>query len=368
MNIALLSKWKWRILSEEEVVWRSILVSRYGEVKKKVLIGDKSVVHKSDSIWWRDIIIVDNYSSLFYHNFAGAVECNVGNGTDTPFWYCNWAATLPLRHAFPELFASAAQEFIFVAVAASGQYQGWNGDVVLRDSSVVSSIHWQELYAVTSHISLRERSKDSFVWLKSSDGVFSVRSCYDWFFSKLSGPPINSNVAKACSFLWKVKAPSKFIIFGWRVIHNRIATKDLLHKRGILDVNNLQCVFCSSEEDSLPHILGGCRVLAAIWNKVLDWIGYGPGLSLEEFQVFPFSFDKVRLSSRRSIVAIIWLATVWCVWVRRNDIIFNNGSFSFSECMSEIIFTSWKWSSTSYKLVNLCNFFLWSTQPLICFE
>ncbi|XP_058774304.1 uncharacterized mitochondrial protein AtMg00310-like [Vicia villosa] len=64
MNVALLSKWKWRILTEKEAVWRDLLEARYGNVKVKVLIGDISVVGKKDSIWWRDILISDNYENL----------------------------------------------------------------------------------------------------------------------------------------------------------------------------------------------------------------------------------------------------------------------------------------------------------------
>lgn len=50
MNAALISKWKWRILVENEAVWRDILEARYEKVKLKVLIGDFSVVEKKDSI------------------------------------------------------------------------------------------------------------------------------------------------------------------------------------------------------------------------------------------------------------------------------------------------------------------------------
>lgn len=31
-NIALMSKWRWRLLNDEEFMWRKILISRYGDV------------------------------------------------------------------------------------------------------------------------------------------------------------------------------------------------------------------------------------------------------------------------------------------------------------------------------------------------
>ncbi|XP_058734783.1 uncharacterized protein LOC131606602 [Vicia villosa] len=43
MNLDLLSKCKWMILVDNEVVWRRILVARYGNIKLKFLIRDISV-------------------------------------------------------------------------------------------------------------------------------------------------------------------------------------------------------------------------------------------------------------------------------------------------------------------------------------
>lgn len=51
LNATLLSKCKWRILTEKEAVWFGIINHRYGNPALKVLIGDISVVNKKDSIW-----------------------------------------------------------------------------------------------------------------------------------------------------------------------------------------------------------------------------------------------------------------------------------------------------------------------------
>lgn len=85
------------------------------------------------------------------------------------------------------------------------------------------------------------------------------------FKVKLSGPPLNPVMVKATNLLWMVKAPSEIMFFGWRLIHNRIAIKDQLHKRRILvDSSDLLCVLCLLEEESLMHILRGFVVAACI--------------------------------------------------------------------------------------------------------
>lgn len=101
MNIVLISKWKWMILVEDDAIWKDILVSRYVNIKLKALVGDVSIIRNSDSIWWRDTITSDNYVSLFYQNFSGAINCRVGNGKAVPFWHDNWAGKQPSSHSFP---------------------------------------------------------------------------------------------------------------------------------------------------------------------------------------------------------------------------------------------------------------------------
>lgn len=52
-----------------------------------------------------------------------------------------------------------------------------------------------------------------------------IKSFYERFFAKMSGPSIDTATVKVAAGLWKVKSPSKILFFGWRVIQDRIATK-----------------------------------------------------------------------------------------------------------------------------------------------
>ncbi|XP_058783955.1 uncharacterized protein LOC131658705 [Vicia villosa] len=275
LNVALLSKWKWRILTEENDVWKGILETRYGNVRRKVLIGDISVIKNSDSIWWRDLIISDNFELLLFQNFTGAVKCNIRDGQDVPFWYGCWADSRPLMVLFPELFAMDRDDGKTVAAAGTLTASGWQWDLnFLSAGSISSSAARQqlELMEIIEHVTPRRGVKDSYKWHINNDKVFTVKSCFIWFFSKLSGPSLSEEVIKAAAFIWNLNAPSNFLFFGWRIIHDRIATKDNLIKRGILDANDSLCVFCSTSEESLSHLLGGCSVMFEIWSKVFSWI------------------------------------------------------------------------------------------------
>lgn len=85
-------------------------------------------------------------------------------------------------------------------------------------------------------------SRDSFVWRTTVSDDFSVKDCYRYLFSKLSGPAVNAEKVRASLNIWKIKAPSNFLFFGWRIIHGKIGTKDQLYKRKILNRGDLSCV------------------------------------------------------------------------------------------------------------------------------
>lgn len=116
---------------------------------------------------------------------------------------------------------------------------------------------------------------DQFEWNNNTEHGFTI-NCYDMFKSKLSGPPFNARIVKAFNQLWKVKVRPKFFFFGWKIIHNRLSTKNQLIKQGVTGVSgDLKCVFCLSEKECLSHLLGGCVVVSNVWKKVFEWIGYG---------------------------------------------------------------------------------------------
>jgi hypothetical protein len=59
MNLSLLAKWRWKLLSEGDEVWRSVVVARYGNGVVGNLNLDVEVSRSGTSGWWRDICRVD---------------------------------------------------------------------------------------------------------------------------------------------------------------------------------------------------------------------------------------------------------------------------------------------------------------------
>ncbi|XP_058725753.1 F-box protein CPR1-like [Vicia villosa] len=77
--MALLCKWKWRILSELDSVWHSVLKARYGDLALSVTFGRRR--GKGNGIfssWWADILKLENY--IEKHFFTCDYRFTVGNG------------------------------------------------------------------------------------------------------------------------------------------------------------------------------------------------------------------------------------------------------------------------------------------------
>ncbi|XP_058774295.1 uncharacterized protein LOC131648562 [Vicia villosa] len=149
-----------------------------------------------------------------------------------------------LLELFPDLYAQAAEDGMSVAEAGvwtSGNGWEWRLDRVLQNtsSSSTASSSQSQLLDFLDRTALSVGSDDVFRWKLNKEEVFSVSSCYYRFFSKLSGPPILPSVVKDAYFICKIDAPSKTLLFGWRLIHDRLATKDHLFMKGILDITEI---------------------------------------------------------------------------------------------------------------------------------
>lgn len=75
-------------------------------------------------------------------------------------------------------------------------------------------------------------SVDQWVWHLHSSMCYYIRSAYN----KLTEMDIN-DYQDAYNFVWLKEVPLKAFIFSWRLILNRVPTRDNLWKRHILVAN-----------------------------------------------------------------------------------------------------------------------------------
>jgi hypothetical protein len=85
VNLALLSKWRWRLLSGGQGIWRDILMARYGSLYPSPHLGGRPVGFKGTSAWWRDVSLLGGSMDSTSDWFSEGIGKKVGDGLLTSF-------------------------------------------------------------------------------------------------------------------------------------------------------------------------------------------------------------------------------------------------------------------------------------------
>lgn len=180
--------------------------------------------------------------------------------------------------------------------------------------------------------------EDSPVWTFSSDGNFSVSSCYGALCSGyITFDPLN-RYDIAFSLIWKVQVPLKVRFFGWRCLMDKILSKEKLLHRGSLNfVSNSACVFCNGVLESSSHLLLNCRVVELVWKDMAEWLELEFN-SMNNFrEIFlVWRYLCIQKNTKRCRVGSVWLAIIWSLWLCRNCIIFKNNVLERLGCGVEL--------------------------------
>ena len=91
-NIALLSKWLYRLITTDGT-WQQILRNKYLGTKPLVQVQRRS----RDSHFWASLMKVKS-------EFLKFGTFHIKNGSQVRFWEDTWLGNRPLRHKYPQLY------------------------------------------------------------------------------------------------------------------------------------------------------------------------------------------------------------------------------------------------------------------------
>lgn len=117
MNVSLLMKWKWIICNEANSIWSNLLVHRYKNPVVKMFVNDPGIISRKDSIWWRDLIKINDCEGTNGLSVSDFFRCAVRSGENVSFWFSTWGTHQTVSKAFLELYAKAADRTMSVAQA-----------------------------------------------------------------------------------------------------------------------------------------------------------------------------------------------------------------------------------------------------------
>lgn len=348
-NLALLGKWRWRILHEKESLWCQVLMAKYGDG-----------ISSKFSVWWKDLLLscVGPESGNWFEN---GLCWRLGDGADTSFWEDNWHGKGSFRVSFDGLYAISQQKNLKLSEMGSWTDGVWKWDLQWSTSVEGENVLKLGVLAqIISSFSLTRGGKDKWVWVKDSSGSYSVSSAYESIFEFET-----DDFGHVYASIWRSWAPSNARAFGWRVLLNRIQTKSNLVKRNI-PIHNSVCTWCGIEEETTPHLLFHCSFAWKVWSTILKWLGFSlvlPGDQKDHF----YQFTSACFLPKRNGLSTIWLSVIWHLWISRNGSVFREEEAEASRIVEDVKAKAWFWLRGRNKSFIHC-ISEWHSHPMDCLK
>jgi hypothetical protein len=166
--------------------------------------------------------------------------------------------------------------------------------------------------------------------------------------------------------IWHKQVPLKVSILAWRLLKDRLPTRNNLQRRGILAASDITCLSGCGMEETASHIFLHCEVFGSLWQHIRSWIGISgvhPQNISEHF--FQFTHSLGHSKARRSFLQLIWLLCIWLIWNERNNRLFKNIETPIIQLLEKAKYHSLWW----LKAKNT-NFVYgsqrWWSDPLLC--
>ncbi|GJT78359.1 putative RNA-directed DNA polymerase, eukaryota, reverse transcriptase zinc-binding domain protein [Tanacetum coccineum] len=382
-NQAMLSKWWWRFLNEENVFWRKIIISIHGD--QGGLSTGSSSPYKLGP-WYQIVKLKDDLLS-YGITLPSLFKKKIGNGLTTKFWLDSWTGGLPICNMFPRLFhlerntnyhvndraPQPSSRSLFIASVLGGSHRSnapTSGSQLIHNCPLPmglsftwdwirplrSAAEQQELQELCSLISNLCLSNDQDMWecTISDDRRFSVKSMQTYINSllhPLEPPP----------FRWSKILPIKINISSWRILHKRLPTRCNLDRRGI-DLNSTLCPVCDEDIETEEHLFNSCKVVKDTWSKVLVWWKINT-VSISSLSDAINLADKVNIRGNlKAFFDVVVQTTLWVLWRFRNETCFSQKRPSKDLILNEIKLSSFNWISCRFRKARL-NLISWFDNP-----
>ena len=137
---------------------------------------------------------------------------------------------ITLRNKFPRLYELVVNKECSGAEAGREMGADGGGESLWRRRLLA----WEEesvrqCSVLLHNIAFKENVHDAWWWLLDPIQGYSGRGAYRFLTS--SGEPVDMTLV---DYVWHKKIPSKVCLFVWRLLHNRLPTKDNLVRRYVL--------------------------------------------------------------------------------------------------------------------------------------
>ncbi|GKD46102.1 RNA-directed DNA polymerase, eukaryota [Tanacetum coccineum] len=214
LNRALLFKWVWRFISQDNSLWFRFISSMHGSQIQKLSSYNSSI--------WNAIIREVRVLKSLGVDLISHCKKRVGNGMLTRFWSDVWLGDKQFRYLFPRIYALEVNKDCTVADKLQVPL-----DLSLRRSvrGGAEAHQLDQLQELTSSMVLAD-SVDRWYWDLNGSGIFCVKDVRKLLDDSFL--PKDANATR-----WIKSIPTKINVFAWKVYLDRLPTRVNLIRWGI---------------------------------------------------------------------------------------------------------------------------------------
>jgi len=204
---------------------------------------------------------------------------------------------------------------------------------------------------------------DRWVWKLHPSNKYTVQTTYFYLTA------VDINITEDFHhFMWHKAVPLKVNIFVWRLFLNRLATKDNLRTRHVLDVSQVPCAASCGAVEDRDHLFFKCDHYGCLWLLISHWLGIDTVL---HGNLYAHSYQFCALGgfskNSRTTFSIIWISTLFVIWKDRNDRIFDNNFVQLTGLLEKVKLQTYWWLKANYMTFDF-NYPFWRQNPLCCFQ
>ena len=263
-------------------------------------------------------------------------QAKLGDGAHFRFWSDDWSGLGPLRDIFPRLFGLS---IILETTVQQAWRNAWCPSLpdAMSDQQLEDLLRMQ---AALAHLQPVEVAGDAWEWRGSR---FSAQGAYKLLLD--AEPPEDSDVVQRCRLLWRRRILLKIKIFGWLLIRGHLMMRAL--RQRYVPGADARCVMCSATMEDCTHLFFECPLVQPVWAAAAV-----EGLDTTSADAFWRSLSQGPF--RREAEWRTIFATLWAIWLHRNEIIFRGRLPSTDTVQHEArwIAQSWHLGGTNHAVTD----------------
>ncbi|GJZ46698.1 RNA-directed DNA polymerase, eukaryota, reverse transcriptase zinc-binding domain protein [Tanacetum coccineum] len=242
-NLALLKKWRWRLLSSPNALWVKVI---------KAYHGQEGGFDTNGCSFKGNWAIIVRYSNFFQSKgiiLSNTFRFKAGCGMIIRFWKDIWVSETPLFTRYNRLYRlDQDKDCLIIDHINNGQWS-WNWS--RTNLGVKNLAYLRDMLNEISQLNI-DVNEDTCTWSLGPNGTFTVKD---------ARYRIDQNILPtlAHATTWDKSIPQKVNVFMWRISLDRFPHRLNLSLRG-MDIPAISCPSCNANVESANYIFFECNI------------------------------------------------------------------------------------------------------------